>query len=282
VSPQISAKTRGLIKTATTIEPADAKDRLVDISRESDPEKRDMRLMRFVVDMLRKEDAEDQSSLLADAVAQVNEPRLKANLKDVVGLARVQRLAKSQKLNDAAKVAQEIVNPELRAWALLALSNIVGPSDRFFAMTLVNNAIKSLETDASTPRTVEIAFLAAGLRSKEDPARALEILSLATKFANVASQLPQPNTGLASAIIYEVSIGTLKIRPARPPTALTDIHIDPGIRLLAKKDWFALQKIASNLKDPALRVAFKLELAKGIVEEPVSKPATAQAGSAQP
>jgi hypothetical protein len=63
---------------------------------------------------------------------------------------------------------------------------------------------------------------------------------------------------------------------------LTDIHIDPGIRLLAKKDWFALQKIASNLKDPALRVAFKLELAKGIVEEPVSKPATAQAGSAQP
>jgi len=267
LSLQASPKTRDLLKSTAIVEPSDPKDRLTDILREPQASRRDSRLLRFVVSLLRREDAEDYESLLAEAVRNVTDEPLKSSLGDFVSLGRVARLAKAEKLNDATRAAEAMSNSELKAWALLALSSSVAATDRYLAMTLVNGALKSLDRSTLTPRTVEVALLGAALTSGQDPDRSIEILGSAAKYANSVEDSPESNSNIASAVIFEISIGSIKILPARPPARLSDLHVNPAIGTLSKRDWFGLQKVASTIKDPLLRLSLKLELAKGVIQE---------------
>ena len=252
-----------MVNSNALVEPEDPRDRLIAIKRESDPRKRDSRLLSMVVNLLRKDDSHDHESLLAEAIQAVTDEKLKETLGDFVSLDKVQRLAKAQKFSDAAKATERVTNPELRAWALIALSSLVVASDRYLGMAWINAAMKALDVSSATPRRVEIALLGAAVTSKQDPIRSIEIVSTITKYANAVEEFSERKSNSASGVLDEISIGTLKIMPARPPVELSDIQFDPAIRLLAKRDWFGLQKIVDGIKDPVLRLSLKLELAKG-------------------
>jgi hypothetical protein len=263
IAPQVSPRIRDMVSSNAFAELTDPRDRLTEIKKEPNPDKRDFRLLRLVMELLRGDDSQDRESLLAEAVQAVTDDKLKATLGDGVSLDRVQRLTKAQKFNDAAKAAERVTNQDLRAWTLLALSSVVVASDRYLALTWVNAAMKALEVSPATPRKVEIALLGVAVTSQQDPSRSFEIVSLVPKYANAIEESTEPKRDRYSGLLDEVSIGTLKIRPSSPPDELSDVRFDPAIRLLAKRDWFGVQKVADSIKDPALRLSLKLELAKG-------------------
>jgi len=264
---QVSPRIRDMVKSNALVEPDDPRDRLTEIKKEPNPDKRDFRLLRLVKDLLRHDESQDRESLLAEAVQAVTDDKLRATLGDGVSLDRVQRLTKAQKFNDAAKAVERVTNHDLRAWALLALSSVVVASDRYLATTFVNAAMKTLDVSPATPRKVEIALLAAAVTAQQDPTRSFEIISLVPKYANAIEESTESKSDRTSGLLDEVSIGTLKIRPSSPPVELSDVQFDPALRLLAKRDWFGVQKIVDSIKDPVLRLSFKLELAKGTLLE---------------
>jgi hypothetical protein len=96
----------------------------------------------------------------------------------------------------------------------------------------------------------------------------MEILSLVPRYANAVYGADETSRNTISGLFYEVSIGSLKLLPTRPPEELSEIEFDPSIQLLAKRDWFGLQKVAESVTDPVLSLSFKLELAKGALKEP--------------
>jgi hypothetical protein len=267
VAPQVSPQTREMVNSNALVEPDDPRDRLTEIKKEPNPDKRDFRLLRLVMALLRDDKSRDREGLLAEAVQAVTNDKLRAILGDGVSLDRVERLTKAKKFNDAAKAVERVTNLDLKAWALIALSSVVVTSDPYLAMTFVNAAMKTLDVSPATPRKVEIALLAAAVTSQQDPTRSFEIVSLVPKYANAFEESTESKRDPNSGLLDEVSIGTLKIRPSSPPDDLSDIQFDPAIRLLAKRDWFGLQKIADSIKDPSFRLSFKLELAKGTLLE---------------
>lgn len=267
VAPQVSPRIRDMVSSNAFVELPDPKDRLTEIKRETNPDKRDFRLLRLVLALLRGDDSQDRESLLAEAIQVVTDHKLKDTLGDGVSLDRVQRLTKEQKINEAAKAAERVTNNELRAWALIALSSVVVASDRYLAASFVNTAIRTLDVSPATPRKVEVALLAAAVTSQQDPTRSFEIVSLVPKYANAIEESTDSKRNRFSGLLDEVSIGTLKIQPSSPPNDLSEIQFDPAIRHLAKRDWFGLQKIADGIEDKVLRLSFKLALAKGTLLE---------------
>jgi hypothetical protein len=109
-----------------------------------------------------------------------------------------------------------------------------------------------------------------------------EIVSLVPKFANAVEEPTESKGNRTNGLLDEVSIGSLKIRPSSPPNELSDIRFDPAIRLLAKRDWFGVQKVVDSIKDPVLRLSFKLELAKGTLLESGNRPTPTLTTSQQP
>ncbi len=278
LAPRVSTRIRDMIKRNDIVEPADLKERLDEIKREADPDKRDFRLLRLIMHILQLDELDNEERILKEALREVTDEKLEMLLNDFAALDRVSRLTKAQKITDAVKATEQVTNANLRAWALLAISSVVVASDRFQAMTLVNAAMKSLDSAPPTPRRVEIALIAVAVTSKTDPNRAIEILSLVPKYANAVENKDDSSRNTLSAISYEVSIGELKIKPSQLPAELSDIAFDPSIRLLAKRDWFGLKAIANSVKDPVLSLSFKLELAKGVLKDPgkPSQTATSQ------
>ncbi|MDQ1640452.1 MAG: hypothetical protein QOF62_3791 [Pyrinomonadaceae bacterium] len=274
VSPLVPDKAKSLIQSVSPEAIVDPKDRLGDILKGKSAGGRDIRLMRFVLDLVRKsvnDYSQIELDLAADAISHVSDARLKTTLSDFLTITQLSLLAKQGKFIDASRVAESIASTETRAWALLALSSAVAKQDRVLGFEFVSDAMKCLDLASPSPKKVELALMASALLAKDDPRRAFEILSVAAKYANSSPSNVKQGQDLAGGIRLKVVIENFSTLLANAPESLGEIEINKSLSLLAKADWFGSQSIADDFRDPRLRLSLKLAFARGVLaSEPKS------------
>jgi hypothetical protein len=268
VSPLLSAQTKARLKMTSAETISDPRDLLADILKESNTRQRDIRLMRFALGSVRNSAPDDLIKGLefaSDSISRISDERLKVTLNDFIAITRMNLLAKEKKFTDAERLAESISTPETRSWTMIALSSVIQPADRTRAFQLIGSAIKTLDGAAPSARKVELALLAVSMLVKDNPLRALEVLSVAAKYAN--SKLPTveiPDNDILSAIKLEASIGSMSTVLSRAPESLAEIEINPALSLLGEaKYWFQSQPIVSDFRESELRLLLKLKLAEG-------------------
>ena len=268
VSPLVPAitKTRLQMTSAETI--SDPRERLADILRESNARRRDVRLMRLVFDSTRDKAPDELASGLevaSDAIGRISDERLKTTLRDFVTITRVSLMAKEQKFDDAQHLAEFISTKEARVWAMLALSAVIHKEHGTRALDLIRSGMKTLDGVSPSARKVELALMAAAMLAKDDPLRALELLSVAAKYAN--AKLPKveiPDNDISSAIRAEVSIGSISTLLGRAPESLAEVELNPSLSLVGGTEyWFQAQQIAGEFDPAELRLPLRLKLAEG-------------------
>jgi hypothetical protein len=267
VSTFVPEKMKSMMMPPETI--SNLADRLVDILREQNPERRDRRLRRLILDALRAgepEGTQPNLEVASDAVMHIGDERLKNALADLIIVAKVNSLAKGGSIVDAERLASSISSKETRAWALLALSAIIAKQDQFLQLQLINNGMKAVDTASPTPRRVELAFMGAGMMVSREPERAFELLSTCAKYANsISSGLEGMSNEISKTIHYESSIGNLRAMLTRDPQGLNEIEIDNSFAVLGRSDWFRSQQLTDQFNDLALRLKLKLLFAGAVI-----------------
>ncbi|MDT5062421.1 MAG: hypothetical protein QOH63_2880 [Acidobacteriota bacterium] len=270
VSPLIPAKAKARLQMTAPETISNPRDRLADIIKESNTRRREVRLMRLVFDSTR-DSAPDELlnglELASDAVSHISDERLKATLNDFVVITHVNLLVKEKKFADAQHLAESIPTTEARVWTQLALSSVIHKEDGARALDLIRDALKTLDGASSSARKVELALLAVAMLAKDDPLRALEMLSVAARYANSKlSKVEIPNEDIVHAINVDVSIGNMSTILSRAPESLTEIEIAPSLSLLGEaKYWFQSQQIADDFHETELRLLLKLKFAGSIL-----------------
>jgi hypothetical protein len=270
VSPLVPAQTKIRLQMTAPETISNPRDRLADIIKESNTRRRDVRLMRLVFDSTR-DGAPDELlnglELASDAVSHISDEKLKATLNDFVVITRVNLLVKEKKFADAQHLAESIPTTEARVWTLLALSSVIHKEDGARALDLVRDAIKTLDGASPSARKVELALLAVAMLAKDDPLRALEMLSVAARYANSKlSKVEIPNEDIVHAINVDVSVGNMRTILSRAPESLAGIETAPSLSLLGEaKYWFQSQQIADDFHETELRLLLKLKFAGGIL-----------------
>jgi hypothetical protein len=249
----------------------DPRDRLNDILKEPNPEKRDRRLTSLVAQLIRSENPERNFDLAADAIAALSNPDAKSAYTDLLAISRVDLLVKQKKFIEAQQVASSISSVETRAWALLALSRVAAKADRVLGFELISNALRALDTASPSPHKVELALMATGMLAQSDPQRAFDTLSTVSRYANSSVAKTDPPTKPPFAFGLEATIGEARTRLGVYPESLGELKIDPSLSALATTDWFRSDYLASNIREPSLRLQLKLQLAGAILAQP-SKP----------
>src|SRR5207245_2406670 len=150
---------------------SDPKDRLADILKQPNPEKRDLRLVRLVSELMDHTegvDSQKELDLASEAISQFSDLGLKMTFADFLTITRLNSLVKLKKLIDAQRLAVSISSEETRAWAMLALA-AAAKEDPVLAFELTSNALKVLDAASPNPEKVELALKAAALLAKDDP-----------------------------------------------------------------------------------------------------------------
>jgi hypothetical protein len=252
---------------------SDPRDRLNDILKDPNPGKRDLRLNRLVSELLRHESGDFQKNLelASDAISGFSDPDAKSAYTDLLTITRIDELVKEKKFIEAQQFAGSISSEEVRAWALLALSSVAAKSDRVLGFELISNALKALEKASPSPHKVELALMATAMLAKSDTQRAFETLSTASKYANSSTAKVDPPTKQPFAFGLDATIGEAHTRLGVFPESLGELKFDPSLASLATTDWFRADQIASDIREPALRLQLKLQLAGAILAQE-SKP----------
>jgi hypothetical protein len=267
ISSFVPERIKSILQPPETI--SNLADRLVDILREQNAERRDKRLTRLILDALRAGEPDNPQpnlEIASDAVMHIGDERLKNALADLIIVAKVNSLAKGGSVVDAERLATSIASKETRAWVLLALSAIVAKQDQFLQLQLINNGMKALDTASPNPRRVELAFMGAGMMVNREPERAFEMLSACAKYANSTSVgLEGANSDISKTIHYESSIGNMRAMLTRDPQRLNEIEIDNSFSVLGRSDWFRSQQLTDQFNDLALRLKLRLLFAGAVI-----------------
>jgi hypothetical protein len=252
---------------------SDPRDRLSDILKDPNPDKRDLRLNRLVSDLLRNESGDFQKNLelASDAISGFTDPDAKSAYTDLLTITRIDELVKQKKFIEAQELAGSISSEEVRAWALLALSSVAAKSDRVLGFELISNALKALDKASPSPHKVELALMATAMLAKSDTQRAFDTLSTASKYANSSAAKVDPPAKPAFAFGLDATIGEAHTRLGVFPESLGELKIDSALAGLATTDWFRADQIASDIREPALRLQLKLQLAEAVLAQE-SKP----------
>src|SRR5205807_9388551 len=107
-------------------------DRLNDILKDPNADKRELRLARLVSELLRKASGDTQKNLdlASEAVSGFSDPDIKSAFADLLTITRIDEFVKQKKFIEAQDLAGAISSEETRAWALLALSSVAAKADR--------------------------------------------------------------------------------------------------------------------------------------------------------
>lgn len=249
----------------TALEP---RDKLTNVLKDPNPEKRDTRLIGFVADLLREaEKTESQSTLdlAAEGVSNFSNRELKIVFADSVTIMRMNSFVKQQKFIDARRLADSISSEETRAWAMMALA-VAAKDDRVLAFELTSNALKALDTASPSPARVELALNAVTLLAKDEPQRAFEALSTAAKYENSSPAKKEADSlDLGRAVQMDATIGKITRKLANGAESLSEVEIDPAVAVLASVDWFRSQYLANEFREPSLRLSLKLRFVEGIL-----------------
>jgi hypothetical protein len=107
--------------------------------------------------------------------------------------------------------------------------------------------------------------------AKSDPQRAFDVLSTTSRYANSSASKVDPPTKPPFAFGLEATIGEAHTKLGVFPESLGELKIDPLLASLATTDWFRADQIASDIREPALRLQLKLQLAGAVLAQE-SKP----------
>lgn len=245
------------------------KERLSDILRDGDARRRDLRLIRFVSELLRNEsvDAEKRLNLAAEAVNAFNDMDAKSAYTDVLTITRVDGLVKQKKFIEAQQLAWSVSSEESRAWALLAVSTVAATEDKVISFESITKALKALDAASPSPYKTELALLAAAMLVKADSRRAFETLVAAAKYANSSKELARTKPPFAFGL--ETKVGEMETRLGVVPLNLSEVRIDPTLAGLAMTDWFRADEIVRDIHDPSLRLRLRLQFAGAVLAKDV-------------
>lgn len=263
----VPEKNRDLI---TRVQPetfSDPKERLGDILKDQDARRRDLRLIRLISELLRNEsgDSEKRFDLAADAINAVSDEDGKLAYTDLLTITRVNAFVKQKKFIEAQQLAESISSEETRAWALLAVATEAAKEDKVLGFESITKALKALDAASPNSYKAELALLAAAMLVKDDSRRAFETLSAAVKYANSSEPKDSARTKPPFAFGLETAIGEMQTRLGVIPQSLSDIRIDPDLAVVATTDWFRVDQIVSNVREPSLRLLLKLQFAGAVL-----------------
>lgn len=263
----VPATTRSKVQAFQPEKLSDPRDRLNDILKDPAPEKRDLRLVGLVSELLQTESGAFQKNfdLAEDAISGFSDPDAKSAFSDLLTITRIDALAKTKKFIEAQRVAASISSEATRAWALLALSIVAAKADRVLGFELIGNALTALDKASPSPHKVELALIATAMLTKNDPERAFGTLSAASRYANSSASKVDPPTKPPFAFGLDAAIGEAHTRLGVFPESLGEVKIDPALSTLGTTDWFRAEQIANDIREPALRLQLKLQFAEAVL-----------------
>ncbi|MGH9928031.1 MAG: hypothetical protein ACREA9_02260 [Pyrinomonadaceae bacterium] len=269
VAPLVSEKVRTNLQAFQPEKFAEPRDRLAEILKDPNPERRDIRLVRHVSELLRREgaDAQENFDLAADAIGGFSDPDVKSAYTDRLAITRIAALVKQRKFIEAQQLAGSLSSEETRAWALLALSAVAAKVDKVLGFELISNALKALDTASPSPHKVELALMAAAMLAKNDPQRAFDTFLVASKYANSSAAKVDPPAKPPVAFGLEVAIGEAHTKLGVYPETLGEVEIDPSLSALSIIDWFRAESILSNIREPSLRLRLSLQFAGAVLAQ---------------
>jgi hypothetical protein len=265
VSPFVPEKTKARLDTfkpETIVEP---RDRLNDILKESNAEKRDLRLIRFISQILHDENSLKYIELAAEAADSLTDPEAKTAFKDLLIITRVNGTFQKDDFLESQRLLGSISSPETRAWAMLALSAAAKNANRETRFRLISSALETLDNVSASPHKVELGLFAAAIFAKDDPLKAFEALSTAARYANSSPVKIDHPAKPPVAFGLDVSIGASHVKLGVFPEELAQLKIDPLVSALGAADWFRANQIADSIREPILRFRLKLELANAVI-----------------
>jgi len=267
LGPLVPETTRSRLQAFQPEKLSDPRDRLNDILKDPAPERRDLRLVRLVSELLRNESGDSQKNLdlASEAISGFSVPDNKAAFSDLLTITRMNVLAKAKKFIEAQRVAASISSEETRAWALLALSTVAAKADRVLGFELIGNALTALDKASPSPHKVELALIATAMLTKNDPERAFDTLSAASRYANSSASKVDPATKPAVAFGLDAKIGEAHTKLGVFPESLGEVEIDSSLSTLGTTDWFRANQIANDIREPALRLQLKLKFAEAVL-----------------
>lgn len=264
-APLVPEKMRVITQRSQPETFSDPKERLADILKDPVADRRDLRLIRLIAELLRNEsdDSEKPFDLAADAINGFSDPDAKSAYTDLLTVKRVNALVKQKKIIDAQQLAGSIPTEETRAWALLAVAREAAKDDRVLGFESISKALKALDAASPNPYKAELALLAAAMLVKDDSRRAFETLSVAAKYANSSKDISRTKPPFAFGL--ETKIGEMETRLGVVPLNLSEVRIDPKLSGLATTDWFRADQIVGDIREPSLRLLLKLEFAGAVL-----------------
>jgi hypothetical protein len=283
-APFVPEKTRARLEAFQPEKFSEPRDRLNDILKDPNPEKRDLRLVGLVSELLRNESGESQKNfdLASEAISGFSDPDHKAAFTDLLTITRMNALVKQKKFIEAQQLAGSIPSEETRAWSLLALATVAAKADRVLGFELISNALKALDKASPSPHKVELALIGTAMLAKDDPQRAFDTLSAASRYANSSASKVDPPAKPPVAFGLDAKIGEAHTKLGVFPESLGELEIDSSLSTLGTTDWFRAQSIADGFHEPALRLSLKLRFAEAVLAEnpkPVKKTAAKPAGN---
>ena len=269
VAPLVSEQARATLQAFQPEKFAEPRNRLAEILKDPNSQKRDLRLVRLVSELLRKEgvDAQENFDLAADAISGFSDPDNKAAFTDLLTITRTDRLVKPKKFIEAQRLAGSISSEETRAWALLALSTAAAKSDRVLGFELISNALKALDKASPSPHKVELALTATAMLAQNDPQRAFDTFAAASRYANSSPSKIDPPTKPAVAFGLEATIGEAHTKLGVFPESLGELRIEPSLSALGRADWFRADQIVNDIREPSLRLQLKLHFAEAVLAQ---------------
>ena len=266
-TPLVPERMRSIVERLPPETVSDPKERLAEILKEPVADRRDLRLNRFVSELLRNEsdDSEKRFDLAADAINSFSDTDAKSAYTDFLTITRVNALVKQKKFIEAQQLAGSLSSEETRVWALLAVATVAAKEDRVLGFESITKALKTLDTASPSPYKVELALLATAMLVKDDSRRAFETLLVAVKYANSTGPKDSARTKPPFAFGLETAIGEMQTRLGVVPPSLSEITIDPALSGLATTEWFRADQIVSNVREPSLRLPLKLQFAGAVL-----------------
>jgi hypothetical protein len=269
VAPFVPEKAKAQLQAFQPEKFSEPRDRLNDILKDPNPQRRDLRLVGLVFQLLRNEseDSPKRFDLAADAISGFTDPDTKTAFTDLLVITRVNALVNQKDFIEARRLISSISTDETRAWALLALAATATKSEKVLGFELLSNGLQALDKASPSPHKVELALIATGMLAKSDPQRAFEALSDVSRYANSSATKVDPPAKPPVAFGLDAAIGETHTKLGVFPENLSDLQIDSSVSTLGTNDWFRANQIADSIREPALRLRMKLEFARALIAE---------------
>ena len=282
-APLVPERMRSIVQRLPPETSSDPKERLNEILKEPVADRRDLRLNRFVSELLRHEsdDAEKRFDLAADAINAFTDTDAKSAYTDRLTVTRTNALVKQKKFIEAQQLAVSLSSEETRAWAMLAIATVAAKDDKVLGFESITKALKTLDAASPSPYKTELALLATAMLAKDDSRRAFETFSIAAKYANSFTPKNSSRTKPPFAFGLETKIGEMQTRLGVVPPSLSETSIDPTLSGLATTDWFRADQITKEIHDPSLRLRLRLLFAGAILAQD-ARPKKSQASPKAP